>query len=89
MKKETLSNIIGLSSIALSLILAIEEKYRILAVAITVGVIIFYLIEGISRDVETWARKTKRLEEKLKIHEQLIEMKADISYLKNEVSKRK
>jgi hypothetical protein len=81
-------NILGLVSIAATLLAFINEKDRLLVGVIFAVAIVFYIVDSFTDDIDEHGEKIKKLEEKLQIYEQLVDMKADITHLKKEVSKK-
>lgn len=65
-----------------------SEQYRIIAVLIGFVLIIIILVSEQNKRVNSLLNEHKRLEEKLKIHEQLINIKADIQELQKKVFKK-
>jgi len=59
----------------------ISEQYRLLAIIISFILLTIVILSKQSSKIGDIIFEQKRLEEKLKIHEMLIEMKAEIKYL--------
>jgi len=89
MSKEWKSNALGLMSIAVSILAFINKEDRLLVSLIFGGAIVFYIIGTFYNEIEDYKNRIEKLEEGIKIQEQLIDIKADIGYLKKEVLKRK
>ncbi len=87
MSFEWKSNILGILGIVIGLLAFINEEYRLIAALIFSAAVVFYTIQSFSQELEKHETRVQRLEEKLKIHEQLINLKADVEYLKKEVRK--
>ena len=81
-------NVLGLASIAVTLLAFINEKDRLLVGAIFVLAIVFYIVDSLSDDIDEHGEKIKKLDEKLQIYEQLTDMKADIAHLKRRIPKK-
>lgn len=82
------SNIIGLLGILISLLAFFNKEDRPLVAVIFIAAIVFYIVESFSDDIEEHSEKITKLEEKLKIHEQLVALKGDIEYVKKEILKK-
>ncbi len=82
MESRALNFILGLLSILSFIWSFISEENRIIAITIGFILIIFILISEKNIKLENLENEQKRIEEKLKIHEQLIDIKSDIRLLK-------
>ncbi len=87
MPTEWKTNTLGLISIALTLLAFVNKDSRLLTGTILTGAIVFYIINSFSADIDEYGKKIGELEKNLKFHEQLINLKSDIEYLKKEVSR--
>lgn len=68
----------------LSIVLAIiSEENRIIAIGITFGLMTILVISNQEFKLNKLIENQKRLRDKLKIHEQLIDIKKEIALLKN------
>lgn len=81
-------NVLGLISICVALLSFLNKEDRLLAAFILTVAIVFYIINSFSYDIDEYEIRIKKLEEKLKIHDQLIDLKSDVEYLKKETIKR-
>ncbi|MBI5072756.1 hypothetical protein HZA99_02975 [Candidatus Woesearchaeota archaeon] len=82
-------NVIGLIGIVIGFISLIpNSEDRLLTAVILGAVIVFYILNSFSDEIEIYEERLQKLEEKLKIHEQLIEIKSDIKHLKEKSLKR-
>lgn len=83
MTKEIVSsNIIGLISIVASLIAFVNKENRLIVSIIFGGAIIVYVLNSFSDKIEKFEKKIKKVENQLNIYNQLVDIKADIKYLK-------
>lgn len=83
--KEKSINLIGLT---LGIIALIPDQYRVLAASVLLALIVFLVLSEFSDDLDTANEELTKLKEKLKIHEQLIDVKAEIHHLKELTRKR-
>lgn len=81
---------IGLAFIALlTFILSyFSEQYRIIAIMAGFILIIMVMMSNQNKKIQDMKEEQKRLQEKLKIHESIINIKADIQELQKKVFKR-
>ena len=82
------SNALGLIGIALSVLAFINKEERLLVGAIFAGTIIFYIIGSLSENINEQEERILKLEEKVKIHEQMVTLKGEVEFLKKEVSRK-
>lgn len=82
MGKEWKGNVLGLFSIAIAALAFINEQSRLLVALIFSASIIFYIINSFSDDIDKVEERTKKLEERLSIYKELINIKSDIQALK-------
>ena len=83
-------NSIGLVGIVIGIVSLIpSSEYRLPIGIVLAAVIVFYILNSFSDEMEETQERLQKLEEKLKIHEQLIEIKSDIKHLKEKNSKRR
>lgn len=85
MEQQWKVNVLGLLSIALSVLTFITKEDRLVTSLIFSGAIIFYIIDSFSDTIDKVDERLKKVEEKLRIHDQLVGITADIQYLKNVV----
>lgn len=71
-----------IASLAIGTASIFSEKYRLLIISLFVFFIAIYVLSAYIKRIEEHETKIQKLMEKLKIYEQLINMKADIEYLK-------
>ena len=76
-----------LGGIALGVISLIPNQDRILVASVFLMAIVFTALNDFSRKMEFEESEIKRLQEKLNIHEQVIELKADIKSINNRLRK--
>ncbi len=89
MSQKWKENVIGLTGIVIGFVSLIPDSEDRLLTAVVLGaVIVFYILNSFSGEIEVYEERLQKLEEKLKIHEQLIEIKSDIKHLKEKSSKR-
>lgn len=82
MEIKTTNIILGILSI-LSFVLAfLSQEYRLIAIALAFILAIIIIISAQEYKIKELKVSQAKLEEKLKIHEQLIEIKKDIEILK-------
>lgn len=79
--------ILSIIAIAVTLVSFVEEKYRILIISMFTLFIAAYFLYEMYVKIEKNSFETNRLNEKIKIHEDLINIKTDINLLKREVYK--
>ena len=85
------ATILALLSLFIGLLAIINDQYRILLSGLFVFILFATIISHIFKrldKVEKYSIRLKKLEEKLKIHEQLIEIKTHIRKLEKEVYKK-
>ncbi len=82
MESKILNWILGLLTILSFVWSYISEDNRIIAIVIGLILIVFIFISEKSEKIIDLESEQKKLGEKLKIHEQLIEIKKDIEFLK-------
>lgn len=80
-----LSAILSLISVAMSIIIMLEEKYRLSAFIVFLFILNLYLISSLSYKLNNIRRTLKKNNEKLQIYEQLIDLKAEVLNLHNDV----
>lgn len=91
---ENKENILGFTLAIGAIVLAFYAPFRIIEeskIAVIGAIIIFYILVTVFRfnsRLNYRGVEQKRLEEKLKIHEQLIDIKSDIKDLQREVFKK-
>ncbi|MBI5148561.1 hypothetical protein HZA33_02685 [Candidatus Pacearchaeota archaeon] len=73
--------------ISLIIPLPIAEQYRILIIAAAILFIIGVSLSGFEKKLKDQEEENKKIEEKLKIHELLINIKSDIKELQRKVFK--
>jgi len=79
--------ILGVLSI-LSIILAlVSEEYRVLAIIFAFVLLIILLLSVFLMEIYSIKENQYRISEKLKIHEQLIDIKAEMKSLQEEVAR--
>jgi len=88
MATEWQSGVFGLIGIALSIIAFVNRDQRLLVSFICTVAIVFYIINRNYNEVEAYEERISALEQKLKIHAQLIDIKSDIEYLKSRTRKK-
>jgi Ca2+/Na+ antiporter len=88
MQNDWKSNALGILGIIIGLISFINQEYRLLAALLFCAALVLYIIKSFSDELEKNELRIQRLEEKLKIHEQLTTMKGDIEYLKKRVNRK-
>lgn len=81
MKMRVLNIILGLLTVLSFVWAYLSEENRIIAAIIGFLLIMIILFSERNIKVQELAEEQKRLGEKLKIHEQLVDIKADIKYL--------
>ncbi len=89
MVSEWKSNALSLVSIAFAMLAFINKEDRLWASAVFAGTIVFYIIKSFSEDMEGYGESIKKLEERLNIHNQLIGLKSDVEYLKQQMVRKK
>ena len=82
MEPKALNVILGILTLLSFIWSAVSKEYRIIAIVIGFMLLIFLIVSEQDTKVNEIFKDQKRVEEKLKIHEQLIDIKADIKYLK-------
>ena len=60
-------NVLGLLSIALSLLAFMNQEYRLTVGAILVAAIVFYIVSSFSQEMEDYKTRIGKSEEKLEI----------------------
>jgi len=75
-------NVLGLLSIALSLLAFMNQEYRLTVGAILVAAIVFYIVSSFSQEMEDYKTRIGKSEEKLEIYEQLSFLRAEVEHLK-------
>jgi uncharacterized membrane protein YqjE len=65
-----------------------SEQYRIIAIVLGFVLIIVMILSEQNSKIQNLVNEQKKLEEKLKIHEQLIDIKSDIKELQKKVFKK-
>lgn len=78
MQNEIKATLLALASIAIGIISVFSEQYRILIISLSAVLITAYFLSEYINRIEKHEEDIKKLTEKLKIHEQLVNMKADI-----------
>ena len=79
---------LSILSILIGVIAFIPKENRLLAGLVFAAAIILYILNSFSSDIDEYGDRIQKLEEKLKIHEQLVTMKSDIEHLKKEVRRK-
>ena len=87
MELDALDIILALLAILSAIWAFVSEQFRILAVIIAFTFLAIVILSKQSQKISEITSEQKRINEKLKIHEQLINIKADIRYLEREVIK--
>ena len=82
MESDILNIILGLLTVLSFIWAYISEQNRIIAIVIGFLLIVIILVSEKNIKLQQLTESQKRLQEKLKIHEQLIEIKKDIEILK-------
>ncbi len=77
--------ILGLLSILSVLLAVISEEYRILAFTVAFVLFIILIISNQGVEISRLKFGQEKLAEKLKIHEQLIDIKSELKRLQKEV----
>ncbi|MBU2639100.1 MAG: hypothetical protein KKG75_00130 [Nanoarchaeota archaeon] len=80
--------VLSIVAILVTLLSVINEEYRILLISIFSLFIAAYFLYEIYGKLEENSREIRKLNEKLKIHRDLIGLKADIKQLKWKVFKK-
>lgn len=88
MPKELTGNVLGLASIALAFLAFINEQSRLLVALILAGSIVFYIINSFSDDIDRIEERTQKIEERLSIYNELIDIKSNINALKKGVGRK-
>jgi len=89
MELDALDIILALLAILSAIWAFVSEQFRILAVIIAFTFLAIVILSKQSQKISEITSEQKRINEKLKIHEQLIDIKADIKELQKEAFKRK
>ena len=89
MESKALNIVLGLLSILSFIWSFMSQENRIVAIVIGFVLIVFILISEKNVRLQKLEEGQKKLEEKLKIHEQLISIKKDIELLKIENERHK
>ena len=94
-KKNLVNNILTYSSIFIALLAIVNEKYRLfliggylIAVVSNVVIEIFKRLDKLEEIYEKQDNEIKRLNEKLKIHGELIDIKSRMTILERKVFKK-
>jgi len=82
MATEWQSGVFGLIGIALSIIAFVNKEQRLLVAFVCTVAIVFYTINQVYNEIEEYEERISALEQKLRIHAQLIDIKSDIEFLK-------
>ena len=88
MESPVLNSLLGLISLLSFIWAFFSQQNRIIAIIIGFVLMIIISISEQNAKVKVLIDEQKRFEEKLKIHQQLIDIKADIKNLQNEVFKK-
>lgn len=65
-----------------------SEQYRIIAIVLGFILIVIIMLSEQNNKIQSLSEENKKFNEKLKIHEQLVNMKADIQELQKKVFKK-
>ena len=80
--KENKSIILSIASIAIALIAAVNEEYRVIIVATFLLLIAYIYISDFQKRMDEQSEEIKKLNEKINIYKELIDIKADIKNLR-------
>ncbi len=75
------------SSLGLGIIAFLDADSRLSISIIFTGMLLIYFIYGLAIDIRKQQQEITKLTEKLKIHEQLINLTGRVSYLESELKK--
>ena len=73
--------------VALLVPIPLSQEFRIIAVAGTLLIFIAIILSGFKKELKEQETEIKRINEKLKIHEQLTDIKVNLQLLQKEVYK--
>ncbi|MBI2106673.1 hypothetical protein HYT57_01700 [Candidatus Woesearchaeota archaeon] len=79
------SIILSIASIGIGVIAIVNEKDRVLIISLFSLFITGYFLYNMYTKIDNHSEDIRKINEKLKIHEQLIEIKADIRVLKEKI----
>lgn len=77
-----LSYALGIGGVILSLWGPVPEQFRVPAAILVLVFVVLSAVGNTEKDVDALRRENRKVLERLSIHEQLVEMKADIKSLK-------
>lgn len=87
-QSDTLAVILSIVSLLIGLLAIVSDQYRALLISTFSLVLTVYLLGDIYSKLNVTSEEVKKLNEKLKIHQELIDMKASIKTLEEKVFKK-
>lgn len=80
-------DVLSIIGIVVSALAFINERDRFVAALVFAAIVVFYIIRSFYDDIEKHEYRLRKLEGKINIHKQLIDLKADVEYLKQKMRK--
>lgn len=77
--------VLAIASLIVGVIALVSEEYRLTLASFSALFLTAYFLSEFNRKIENNSERIKKLEEKLSIHQQLINIKADIKGLEKKV----
>ena len=84
METNTLNIVLGILTVLSIIITFISEKYRLISIVITFIFIIIIIISMQQINISDIQKEQNKLKEKLNIHQQLIDIKAELKSLRQD-----